>query len=103
MITASDVSLTVQGTGCVKILNFLTIHDGRATVARMDATFDFAEIPPEFHVQVVNHLLAHRHSMTVWTRTPTLVLAGPPPPSSPATAIARTNPPRKWWQFWRTA
>ena len=44
MITASDVSLTVQGTGCVKILNFLTIHDGRATVARMDATFDFAHL-----------------------------------------------------------
>lgn len=110
-ITIADTSsLTVPGTTKVRVVDFVTISEGSSIVARMDATFDFAEIPQEFHVGVINNLLSSRVRYSVWSRPARQSVLAPvlgsrptklTPPSSPATAIARTNPPRKWWQLWR--
>jgi len=93
-------ALTVQATGKIYVMNFVTISDGGSVVASMDATFDFADIPPDLHAGVLNSLLRSRIRYMIMTRKEPQPVATPPtPPSSPATAIARTST-KPWWKFW---
>jgi hypothetical protein len=100
-VTVVSHDLTVPGNHRVTVSDFLTISEGYAVVARMDAEFDFSTIPADLHTVVINNLLSHRVRLSVWSRHGQQpVLAQHEPPSSPATALARQHT-RKWWQFWR--
>jgi hypothetical protein len=103
-VTVISHDLTVPGNHKVTVSDFVTISEGYAVVARMDAEFDFSTIPAHLHTSVINNLLSNRVRLSVWSRPaqqPVLAqLAQIEPPSSPATAIAR-QPTKKWWQFWR--
>jgi hypothetical protein len=99
-ISIADTShLVMPGSTKVRLTDFVTVYEGDSVAARMDAYFDFAEISPAYHQTVLNLLLSKRTRLVVPVkeRLPAVT------PSSPATAIAHTRQPRKWWQFWRRA